>query len=217
MATPTRLKLLRPLQVWIVFNSFLFLILVASFIGIYKISIKENQKLINSQSEILIKSHFKELETGNYRAFVEGVGKEYSNLFVSVVADLLKKDNIFIYGEHFNKETCNYANFKNHKITICRPYSSPLIPFVVLLLVFIFISILVLFFIRSLENTSLSALVVFIRETGIAVTDNESLFGILSKIKEIKAAPTKPSWFWLSSGQLVFSASLASKCLWCPL
>lgn len=190
MATPTRVKLLHPYKIWLVFNSIAIVFLLVAAFGILRISKNENRKLVERQLETLIRSRVVDLENNRYRDFVEGIGKEFTNLYVSI-------DNngiIFQSGELSSSNVCAQSHYESNllsnvsqpNVKICRPHKTPMVPLTVLVVAYMLFSVVSIRFIRNLEASTLHTLLSFFKDSGVFVDESEGLMGILSKTKMIR-------------------------------
>ncbi len=102
MAAPASLKIIDPTRIWLVVTGLMFVILASSAAGVWRLASVENQHLAEDQLDILTRSRLGELERGNYRSFVDGVGKELSGLSIAIEGD----DQMFAIGAHSTSEHC---------------------------------------------------------------------------------------------------------------
>lgn len=190
MATPPRIKLLQPYKLWLMFNALAIVFLLIAAFGILRISKNENRKLVERQMETLIKSRILDLENGRYRDFVEGIGKEFTNLQVSIYNEGI----VFQSGDLSSSNVCAQSHYESNRLSnthqpivkICRPYQTPFVPLTVLVVTYMLLSIVSVRFIRNLEESTLRTLLNFFKDSGVLVEDSDGLIGVLSKIKTIR-------------------------------
>ena len=188
VASSTRLRLFQPVKVWLIFNVLAVVLLLTASIGIVTISKKENQRLVRLQLETLIRSRVDDLEHSRYRAFVEGIGTEFGNLFVRIADG----DTVFTSGIATSPQVCSSMPFPSSavsrplEIDLCRPYHSPVLLFSVLIAAFILCSAVSLKCVSLLEQKTFRTLAEFLEGSGIKISLNEGLLGLLARIQEIK-------------------------------
>ena len=193
MATSASIKLFSPIRVWLAVNALILVFLIASGVGISKVSHDETQKLMDSQRTTLINARAGDLDNGDYRSFIEGIGKEFKNLFISIRDVDLKIGQEFSIGSESSAQVCSSGTYSPTSgnrpliIKMCRPYSSPWLAIGYYIAIFLLLSAISLKLVSFLEQDTLKALVDFIRSSGVEVKSSNGLFGVLSKIKEIKS------------------------------
>lgn len=192
MATSARLKLFSTFRVWLTINTLVLTFLLVSGMGVARVSRLETQKLIDSQRETLTRARANDLEIGAYRSFVEGIGSEFKELFVSIRENSDRKSvNSFKVGPLHSSQMCSSGIFtpkstgNSLHVQMCRPYSSPWLMFGYLVAAFLLISAISLKLVSRHEHSTLKTLLEFIRSSGVEVKSSAGLFGVLSRLKEI--------------------------------
>lgn len=183
------MRLLHPRKVWFFFNIMGAILLLSAGVGLYEISLIESQRLTTSQLDTLVRSGRLSLEQGDYRSFVEGIGREFRDIRVSISSSQRKLIEI---GPHTSRSTCSSQDFPLHprlgipgdtlKISLCRTYNSPLLPMGILTLLYFLVSAISLRYLILLESRSERSLVQFLENAGVEVSYGAGLENALKKI-----------------------------------
>ena len=193
MASPASVRLFSPFPIWLGLNMISLGLLASGGIGIMRIARAENDHLVRSQLTTLVKSHVGALNNGNYRDFVEGIGAEFSDLFVSINDG----HGSFTFGSQLESMSCSRMEFApmNGKpisdvarIQICRPFESPATALVWLLITFFAVSVGTAWGILRLERLITQSLFTFLKTAGVDAPQSGGLMGILFRVKGITSA-----------------------------
>lgn len=190
MAPSSRLSLVSPIRLWLLLNGLLAAVTVSSWLSDYRAAGAENKRLIESQALTLTKSRYDDLRNRRFRDFVEGVGREFSDLHVSVN---IGADH-FQFGEFPKNGHCSTLNSPLDRparseeavITMCRPFQFSSSRLMVMLSVFFVVSGLGYALTRRLERRATATLVGFLRDSGVHIEDGRDLLGIMSDMREIR-------------------------------
>lgn len=150
----------------------------------------ENQTLIQSQMETLVRSRLKDLERGDYRSFVEGIGSGFSELYLQIDAERKTVST----GTKSASMSCSQSELPLYqkksvekiKIEMCRPLHTPLVPIAILVVCYILTALASLRILHSLERDSLTSLLDFVKSRGVEVKTHHSLDDFLVHIEDIK-------------------------------
>ncbi|UPT74966.1 MAG: HAMP domain-containing histidine kinase [Elusimicrobiota bacterium] len=187
MAPPSRLTLVSPLRVWLIFNALFVALVASSWYTLYRQAQADNQRLVASQTITLTKSRFDDIKNRRFRDFVEGVGREFSDLHVR----LNIADETYQFGKpplpgHCSDLTYPLGGGGVAKITMCRPFRFSTAPILTVLLVYLLISGMSLVFVRRLERRTTAALVEFLRDSGVEIDSGRDLIGIMADMRDIR-------------------------------
>lgn len=188
MATSSRLSLLSPLRIWLIFNVLLIALVASSWYSSYRLAAADEQRLVTSQIHTLTKSGFEDLKNRRFRDFVEGVGREFTGLYIQVRFS----DQTYESGErptrgHCAEQTESLGGSGTVDITMCRPFTLSTRPILAVLFVYLVISGLSLAYVRRLERRTTDALVDFLQASGVQVDAQHGLVGIMADIRDIRA------------------------------
>lgn len=184
------MTLISPLRVWLIFNALFVSLAASSWYTLYRQAQADNQRLVASQAVILTKSRFEDIKNRRFRDFVEGVGREFSDLHVR----LNIADETYQFGKPPSSGHCSDATYalggggaaSEARVTICRPFRFSTAPLLAVLLVYVLISGLSLLFVRRLERRTTEALVEFLRNSGVAINSGRDLIGIMADMRGIR-------------------------------
>ena len=143
MAPSTSLKLISPFKVWLVINLCLGILVVVVGFQVFKLSTNEAQRLAESQINGLVKSHMRNLEEGDFRNFVEGLGSELPETFVRIGKD---GANEFSVGSQSSGMICAHRSvefrgqLERLNISLCRTVGYPFSALVSILFGFLIVS-----------------------------------------------------------------------------
>lgn len=187
MAASPRLTLVSPLRIWLIFNALFVALVASSWYSSYRLAAADEQRLVVSQLLTLTKSRFDDLKSRRFRDFVEGVGREFSGLYIRIQFS----DQTFESGEWPASGHCAdiftpLGQAGSAQITMCRPFSFSGKPVVAVLLVYLLISGLSLAYVRRLEHRTTAALVDFLKKSGVNVEAKRGLVGIMADMREIR-------------------------------
>jgi signal transduction histidine kinase len=190
LAPSSRLTLISPLRVWLIFNALFVSLAASSWYTLYRQAQADNQRLVASQAVILTKSRFEDIKNRRFRDFVEGVGREFSDLHVR----LNIADEAYQFGTLPSSGHCSDATYtlggggaaSEARVTICRPFRFSTAPLLAVLFVYILISGLSLIFVRRLERRTTAALVEFLRKSGVEIDSGRDLIGIMADMRDIR-------------------------------
>lgn len=184
------MTLISPLRVWLIFNALFVSLAASSWFTLYRQAQADNQRLVASQAVILTKSRFEDIKNRRFRDFVEGVGREFSDLHVR----LNIADETYQFGKPPSSGHCSDATYalggggaaSEARVTICRPFRFSTAPLLAVLLVYVLISGLSLLFVRRLERRTTAALVEFLRKSGVEIDSGRDLIGIMADMRDIR-------------------------------
>ncbi len=152
------------------------------------VSSRENDSLVRAQTELLLRSHSQDLERGNFRSVVEGIGPEFKELHV----EIYDGRQVFQIGPPLASKSCHsnvVDRFEQEgavRVTLCRPYSSPWFAIVGLIGLFFFGAIVSFRTILLIEREAITTLIRFFRSQGVQVNSDGGLSGVLSKVHQIQ-------------------------------
>lgn len=190
MAASSRLTLISPLRVWLIFNTLFIALVASSWYTLYRQAQADNQRLVASQTITLTKSRFDDIKNRRFRDFVEGVGREFSDLHVL----LSIAEETYQFGRPPSPGHCSDLIYplgglgaaSEAHITMCRPFRFSTAPILTVLLVYLLISGLSLVFVRRLERRTTAALVDFLRDSGVEIDPGRDLIGIMADMRDIR-------------------------------
>lgn len=190
MAASSRLTLVSPLRVWLIFNALFIALVASSWYTLYRQAQADNQRLVASQTITLTKSRFDDIKNRRFRDFVEGVGREFSDLHVR----LSIAEETYQFGKPPSPGHCSDLVYplggrgaaSEARITMCRPFRFSTAPILAVLLVYFLISGLSLVFVRRLERRTTAALVDFLRDSGVEIDSGRDLIGIMADMRDIR-------------------------------
>lgn len=190
MATPARLTLISPLRVWLVFNALFVALVASSWYSTYRLAVADSQKLVASQALTLTKSRYDDIKDRHFRDFVEGVGREFSDLYVG----LRIGEEKYEFGKLPAPGHCSELRYPMPGeaagaalITMCRPFQFSTAPILAVLLVYVVIALLSLIFVRRLESRTIATLAGFLRDSGVEIDADRDLIGIMADMRDIRA------------------------------
>ena len=181
--------------------------------GIIRLSARENKTLIESQLTTLTRARMPDLESGDYRSFIEGVGREFQDIDVSIKGD----GPPFQYGPKLSHPVCSQNTFPIGKtgtrVQMCRESHAPILPFILLFGAYLITASLSLKAVRWLERNTLSSLIQLVRDSGVEVDARNGLPGVLSRIEtiqsDLKKAQARAIALAKAEAMAQFSAQLA--------
>lgn len=190
MAASSRLTLVSPIRVWLIFNALFISLVASSWYTLYRQAQSDNQRLVASQAITLTKSRFEDIKNRRFRDFVEGVGREFSDLHVR----LRIGDETYQFGTPPSPGHCSDLTYpigsggsaSEARITMCRPFRFSTTPILAVLLVYILISGISLVIVRRLERRTTAALVGFLRDSGVEIDAGRDLIGIMADMRDIR-------------------------------
>jgi len=141
---------------------------------------------------MLTRSRLGDLNRADYRAFVEGVGRDFANLYVEIV----ENSRVFTAGDKPKSGHCRTGNIdviRNENlsrvtVSMCRPFRSLIPIYATLALLYVLVALLSIRMISLLESASVSKLSKFFQAAGVVTNPRNGLVGILSRLEEILAA-----------------------------
>jgi len=130
------------------------------------------------------------VENKRFRDFVEGVGRDFGNLYIRVTfaAETLEFGR-FDEPSHCGEATLQVAGVgveNRVHVTMCRPFHFAISRVVVVIIVYFLISSLSLIIVRRLDKRATDALAGFMEDYGVHVDTRHGLVGILEKIRGIR-------------------------------
>ncbi|MDX6769066.1 MAG: HAMP domain-containing sensor histidine kinase [Elusimicrobiota bacterium] len=178
------------MRVWLVFNVLFVALVVSSWYSSYRLAAADNQRLVESQALTLTKSRFEDIKGRRFRDFVEGVGREFSDLYVR----LRIADETFEFGRPPAPGHCadlahplgKASTAGDARITMCRPFRFSTAPMMAVLLVYVLISGLSLAFVRRLERRTTTTLIEFLKGSGVEIDSHRDLIGIMADMRDIR-------------------------------
>jgi signal transduction histidine kinase len=190
VAPSSRLTLISPLRVWFIFNVLFVALVVSSWYSSYRLAAADNQRLVASQVLTLTKSRFDDIKNRRFRDFVEGVGREFSDLYVR----LRIADDAYEFGKRPSPGHCGDLTYplggtgpaSEAQITMCRPFQFSTAPMIIVLIVYVLISGLSLGFVRRLERRTTATLVEFLKDSGVEIDSGRDLIGIMADMRDIR-------------------------------
>ena len=190
MAASSRLSLISPLRLWVVFNALFISLVVSSSYTSYRLAALDNQKLVTSQVVTLTKSRFDDLKNRRFRDFVEGIGSEFGDLYVQVDMGA----DSFKFGKMPRPRHCGDMAYQltgsgadgQARVMICRPFKFAVWPILVVLAAYLVISGLAFVLISRLDQRATSTLGEFLRGFGVEVDPKRGLIGIMTEIRSIR-------------------------------
>lgn len=187
MAASVGISLINPTRVWAVTSLLAMVVLCTVFVSVYRLEKNANRELLERQTDILIQARIADLETGKYRNFIEGIGKEFSDLLVTVK----RGDNEFRSAPLETKPNswfrdCAKRNVGEIHLQICKPFHSSSLPLGILMAFFCLASVGLYLFASSVESRAVVNLGLAVRKLGVSLDETKSLSEILSKIGRLK-------------------------------
>lgn len=189
MASSSSIKLLSPLRLWLIFNGLFIALVASSWYSSYRLAAAENKKLAANQVFTLTKSGLDDLNNRRFRDFVEGIGREFGNLYIQVSIG----EDVFRFGQISKRHHCgnliypleNAEKASEASITVCRSFEFAASPMLMVLSVYLLISLISLYVVHRLERRTTSTLVEFLKDSGVSVNANHGLIGVLNEIRTI--------------------------------
>ncbi len=214
-AVRSPMRIIPPKRAWLIFNVVTFSVLLATGFAVVRFSGAENQKLINSQRDTLTRSRLSDLSRGDYRSFVEGIGRAFSELFVQITSP----ENHFESGKKAASSHCSSGQielFREAKpvklvIEMCRPYESPIGFFLFLGLLYLLASLFSFRLISVLERSSFEALSNFFKNAGVQAGSSKGLFGLLTGIRNLTDELTNARLKEIESAKSVAIGQMATQ------
>ncbi len=186
------LRIFPPRRAWFILNSVGLAVLVLTGFWFVRFSSAENQRLIDSQWETLTRSRIADLNRADYRSFVEGIGRDFADLYVEISggAEKFKAGNQIADGHCRTGpiELVRAEDLVSVSITMCRPFQSPVAIYSGLALIYLLFALLSVRMISLLEAASVRTLSHFFQGAGIRTEEKDGIVGILSRLEEILAA-----------------------------
>jgi signal transduction histidine kinase len=188
MASSPRLTLISPLRVWLIFNALFVVLAASSTYSSYRLAAADEQRLVASQVLTLTKSRVADLQNRRFRDFVEGVGREFTGLYIRVdFADQVLESGVRPEGGHCAELDEPLGAGGAARVTMCRPFTLTFKPLVLVLLAYLLISAVALSYVRRLERRTTGALVGFLKDSGVEVDSSRGLVGIMADVRDIRA------------------------------
>lgn len=188
MAAPVSLRLFKPVRVWFAVTASALALLVAAAANILWISTAENRRLVRLEAGALVRAHVYDLERGDYRAFVEGAGQDFSDLSIEIRAG----DAAFTAGAPSRRGHCESSTVpvigrgvREVLVTVCRSSNAPVAELAGVIAAFILVSGAILVILRRLERGSTGALIRFFHDFGVEVDGKGGLVGLLAKVRDL--------------------------------
>ncbi len=185
-------RIFPPGRAWLILNAVSLTIFAATAFWFVRFSATENQRLIDSQWETLTRSRLADLNRGDYRSFVEGVGRDFSNLYLEISEGAA----LFSAGDKPKDGHCRSGaidvirnrDLSHIKVLMCRPFRSPFSIYATLALLYVLVALLSVRMISLLEAASVTKLSKFFQSAGIKTKPADGMVGILSRLEEILTA-----------------------------
>lgn len=182
-------KIIDPLRLSLILSGFVFVFFIIGLISILTFSWRENKNYVRSLSHTVIKTQVTQLESGSFREFVESLGQEFPNIYVSIrdgykTFDFGKKSNLtscyrsVVHSESFQREI---------QIRICKPLAIQLSGLIPLILSFFVVLLLVVRLAFRIENNAIKSLADFLGNIGISVKRKLSFSDLLNQIKNLQS------------------------------
>lgn len=187
MAASTSVTIINPRSVWIGFSVLAGIVFLISGYSLLKLSEKENQKLVNSQWETLIRSRYSDLESRSYRNFVEGIGNDFSELSVEVKERESYWSSPGVQYSQYCKVGDVQINSSVIQVKICRDEQTSSRTFGFLIFAYLIVSAISLVLVNRIEQNSIASLLSLFQGAGVRVESEGGLSGLLSQINSIKA------------------------------
>lgn len=189
MATSDSIRLISPLRVWLAFNVIFMGLAAASFLGYYRIASRDNERLIVSQEATLSRARLADLQSRRFREFVEGIGREFNDLFIRVDFH----NDGYEFGQMPPRAHCAQSEYplggagpaRTAKIKMCRPFTPSTAPLIGILLAYVVVSGAALRIAQRLDARAAGTLAAFLRDSGAQVDASDGTVGILRRIQEI--------------------------------
>ncbi len=178
-------KIIDPLRLSLVLSGVVFIFFIIGIISILTLSWIENKNYVRSLSHTVIKTQMTQLENGNFRDFVESLGQEFPNIYISIHDG----QKIFNFGKSSYLTSCHKnlinSSFSQRpiRVKICKPLAvqlSGLIPLVIGFLIVLFFVVHLAF---KVETRAIASLVDFLGSLGLTVKNKLSFNDVLSQIK----------------------------------
>ena len=190
MASSSRLSLVSPLRIWLVFNALFIALVASSWHSSYRLAAADNERLVVSQVMTLTRSRFEDIQSRRFRDFVESIGHDFGDLFVQVKI----REKTFQFGDlperrHCGSLTCDlpgHGTTEKAEVTMCRPFRFSSSPIIAVLAVYLLISVLSLVFVRRLEDGTTTTLIGFLRDSGVEIEAGRDLVGIMKDMRDIR-------------------------------
>lgn len=203
-------RLINPIRLWLLLVSLLAAVAAYSAYNIRQLSHGAQKKILESQLEILIKSQFTTLEARNFRGFIEGLGKDFTNSYLEINSATATNSTQWATGSHpfdgpdqkkfqagsaaktdICVERTITTQFMPTTLKLCRPNQSPTTALTLTATLFIFISFVVLVITRKTESETVTSLKKFLGEFNVAIKPNSNLVDILNTAKNLQSEVEK--------------------------
>lgn len=187
MAAPSRLTLTRPRLLFALLFLLLSLLFLAATLLLWRSAVVANEHLARSQIEMLVRLRSGDLRRGDIRAFAEGVGADFPDVFIAASSG----EKFFESGERASSGQCADVilplglSEEGLMVTLCRPFAFRPLPFVVLGAFFILVSGLGFVVAIYAERRSVRGLADFFRAQGVEVDRSLPLNGLLRTLGEL--------------------------------
>jgi signal transduction histidine kinase len=184
MAASTRLKLFRPLNVWLAVNGVTLILMVAVVASITSLAREEARRLVQLQVDTLLRARIHDIERGEYRSFVEGVGGELGQVSVAITAP----EGVFAHGPT-GLGVCATTVVPRAggevAVRLCREASRPSRALVAVLLAYGVVAVGIWLLLGRLEARAVGQLLGFFAGLGVRGEPRAGLVGLLAQVKGI--------------------------------
>jgi signal transduction histidine kinase len=181
------LKLFRPLNVWLAVNGVTLILMIAVVASITSLARDEARRLVQLQADTLVRARIHDLERGDYRGFVEGVGGDFGHVSVAVTSP----EGRFSQGADGFDVCASTAVPRaggDLEVRLCREASRPSGALVAVLLAYGAVAVGIWLLLGRLEGRAVGQLLGFFAGLGVPVTPRSGLVGLLAQVKEILVA-----------------------------
>jgi len=182
------MRIRSPFKTWVILNFLASIIIGVGLFNIYNQSQEYNQSIVRTYWDILTRSRISDLNQGNFRNFVEGLGPIYRDMFI----EIRHEGQIFNSGNSDGKNVCEkrklltYSEGSDVEVTMCIKDLIPYGKMIAFASIYLLFSIITLISLRRLQLDFLNGLFSFLEQTEVKLIKFKNLRGPIKKLEEIK-------------------------------
>lgn len=181
MASSTRLRLLEPRRAWLVFSLVALVLFAAAVFGLYHVRRLDNQRLVETELQSLMRAQISLLDQGRYRAFIEALGSSFTQSYVRIEAN----GERYVLGIERPGMHCAQVTSNAATVSLCRPFEFFFFPYVVLIFFYVVVSFVGYLLVVMWERRSIAHLRTLITSAGVELGEATGLLGILRRLAKV--------------------------------